>query len=73
MYFNDHGQPHFHAVHAEHEAKVAIATGEIYKGALPRRDVALVRRWARLHRVELEENWARARSHSALATIEPLP
>ncbi len=73
MYFRDHGPPHFHAEHGEHAAEVAIATGEIHEGALPRRDARLVRRWARLHRIELEENWARARSRSALVKIDPLP
>ena len=34
MYFLDHGQPHFHAEHAEHSAKVAISTGEIYEGCV---------------------------------------
>ena len=72
MYFDDHGQPHFHAEHAEHAAKVAIATGEIYEGALRRRDAGLVRRWALLQRAELEQNWVRARSHSALVSIDPL-
>jgi len=28
MYFNDHAPPHFHAIHGEHEATIAIATGE---------------------------------------------
>jgi Domain of unknown function (DUF4160) len=73
MYFLDHGPPHFHAERAEHAAKVAISSGEIYEGALPGRDARLLRRWARLHRVELEENWARARSHATLVSIDPLP
>jgi len=29
MYFDDHGQPHFHAEHAEHSARVAISTGDL--------------------------------------------
>jgi hypothetical protein len=73
MYFLDHGPPHFHAERAEHSAKVAIATGEVYEGGLPRRDSRLVREWAKLHRPELEENWIRARADQALATIDPLP
>jgi Domain of unknown function (DUF4160) len=72
MYFLDHGPPHFHAERAEHAAKVAIATGEIYDGALPRRDTRLVHKWAKLHRSELEENWTRARTDQALAKIDPL-
>lgn len=31
----DHRPPHFHAIHAEHEAQIDIATGEIIKGKLP--------------------------------------
>ena len=73
MYFLDHAPPHFHAERAEYSAKVAIATGEIYDGALLRRDARLVRRWARLRRSELEENWVRARTEQALFKINPLP
>lgn len=73
MYFLDHGPPHFHAESAEHLAKVEIATGKIYEGSLPRRDTRLVRRWAWMHRHELEENWTRARADLTLAKIDPLP
>jgi len=73
MYFLDHEPPHFHAESGEHSAKVEIATGEIYVGTLPRRDARLVRKWAQVHRRELEENWDRARGRDALASIDPLP
>jgi Domain of unknown function (DUF4160) len=32
MYFLDHPPPHFQAVYGEHEANVAIATGEVIHG-----------------------------------------
>lgn len=73
MYFRDHGPPHFHARSGEHSAKVAIATGEIYMGSLSRRDAHLVKKWARIHRPELEENWLHARTDQSLAKIDPLP
>ncbi len=37
MYFDDHPPPHFHARYGEYEAQVAIATGEVINGDLPRR------------------------------------
>lgn len=37
MYNNDHLPPHFHAEHAEHEAKFSIETLEMFEGQLPRR------------------------------------
>ncbi|MFP5488229.1 MAG: DUF4160 domain-containing protein [Acidimicrobiia bacterium] len=49
MYFDDH-PAHFHAKYGEHEAQVAIATGEVLRGELPRRARALVEEWAELHR-----------------------
>lgn len=73
MYFDDHPPPHFHARYGEFEAQVAIATGELLKGRLPRRAQALVEEWAALHRDELEEDWVRASRGQVLASIDPLP
>jgi hypothetical protein len=36
MYVKDHPPPHFQAVYGEYEANVAIDTGEVIEGALPR-------------------------------------
>lgn len=58
MFFDDHAPPHFHVEYQGHEANVAIATGEIIKGKLPRRAHAIVKQWCSDHRAELEENWA---------------
>jgi hypothetical protein len=72
MFFSDHGFPHFHARHAEGEAKVRIDTLEVMDTSLDRRQLRLVLAWAELHRDELEENWHRARSGERLLEIEPL-
>ena len=32
MYFDDHPPPHFHAKYGEHQAQIAIASGEVLNG-----------------------------------------
>jgi len=61
MYFDDHDPPHFHALHADGEAKVRIDSPELIESTLARRQVRFVLAWAELHQVELAENWRRAR------------
>jgi len=46
MYYNDHGPAHFHAKYGEYTAKIAIDTGEVMEGSLPKRAKALVRKMA---------------------------
>ncbi len=72
MYFGDHPPPHFHARYGEFEAKVAIATGEVIAGELPRRALSLVVEWTELHRDELMVDWALAERQEPLNRIEPL-
>jgi len=69
MYFLDHPPPHFQAVYGEHEANVAIATGEVIQGYLPRTAANIVKQWAMAHQVELMENWNRARAKVPLERI----
>ena len=73
MYFDDHPPPHFHAKYGEHQAQVAIDTGEILHGSLPRRALSLVQEWTELHRHELMDDWRRAERKEPLVTIDPLP
>jgi hypothetical protein len=61
MYVRDHSPPHFHAVYGEHEAFVAIETGEVIEGTLPRTAARLVKDWALAWQDQLRENWRRAR------------
>jgi uncharacterized protein DUF4160 len=72
MFFDDHGYPHFHARHAEGEAKVRIDNLEVIDSELGRRQLRFVLAWAELHQAELEENWRRARAGETLLQIEPL-
>jgi hypothetical protein len=55
MFFDDHGFPHFHARHAEGEAKVRIDNLEVMDSNLGRRQLRFVLAWAELHQEELEE------------------
>ena len=73
MYFEDHPPPHFHARYGEHEAQVAIATGDVLCGSLPRSASRLVKEWAELRRAELLDDWQRAERADPLVSIEPLP
>lgn len=72
MYYDDHGHPHFHARHAEGEAKVRIDELEVIESTMGRRELRFVMAWAELHQEELAENWSRARAGETLAEIEPL-
>ena len=72
MYYNDHSPPHFHAEYSEYEAIYEIDTIDVQRGELPRRAHALVVEWTTLHRMELTENWERARDGLPLRPIDPL-
>lgn len=73
IYSREHGVPHFHARHGDHEAVVAIDSGEVLTGGLPRREAKLVAQWWDLHQSELVDAWRRASSGHAPGTIDPLP
>jgi hypothetical protein len=72
IYWNDHAPPHFHAEYGEFEALINIETLEIIKGELPKTALELVRRWAKNHKKELEEDWILAQQKQSLKKIEPL-
>ena len=72
MYYDDHAPPHFHAVYAGQEVSLALADLRILQGRLPRRALGLLRAWGRLHRDELDKNWANARQGHPLDKIPGL-
>jgi hypothetical protein len=72
MYFLDHPPPLFQAIYGEHEANVAIATGEVIEGRLPPTAARLVKRWALVHQPELQSNWDHARAKLPLDRIAGL-
>jgi hypothetical protein len=59
--------------YGDEEAQVEIASGANIGGSMPRRDAALVKEWAHLHRSELEENWRLREQSLRLNKIDPLP
>jgi len=67
-----HARPHVHARYSGEAASVDF-DGELIAGSLPRRALALVADWARLHQDELEANWERARRDEPLEPIDSLP
>ncbi|HEX7341695.1 MAG TPA: DUF4160 domain-containing protein [Rhodanobacteraceae bacterium] len=69
MYFADHAPPHIHVEYQGHEALVAIDSGVILEGALPKRAAALVRQWCLDHAAELAQNWTRAQALQPLSRI----
>jgi len=57
MYWREHAPAHFHVVHGDDRASIAITTLQLIDGHLSRRDLALVTAWAILHQEQLLENW----------------
>ncbi len=72
MYHREHGVPHFHVTYGEHDATIAVETGEVLAGSLPRRVLRRVERWRALHEEELRENARLASERKALKKIEPM-
>jgi len=72
MYFSDHAPSHFHAIYGQYEAEVSIDKSMIIRGSLPPRAAELVQEWAKIYKMELEDNWKRARNHEPLKSIPAL-
>jgi hypothetical protein len=71
MYWRDHNPPHFHARYGDHEVEVNIRDGS-FRGAMPRRAMALIQAWRKAHTIELLADWALAQTGEDLAGIDPL-
>ncbi len=71
MYRPDHVPPHFHALYAEFEARIAIETLIVLTGHLPRSIMREVKAWATAHRAELLENWELCRRNQQPKPIAP--
>lgn len=72
MFFDDHAPAHFHAEYQGEEATFDF-DGRMLEGrirsATARR---LIKRWAKLHRAELEANWRRAKRLEPINQVAPL-
>jgi hypothetical protein len=72
IHYQEHPPPHFHAVYGDEVGQIEIQTGRLIEGRLPRRVLALVQEWRKLHIDELMEDWDLAQAHLRLKSIEPL-
>ena len=72
IYWEDHPLPHFHARYSGHEALIDIRSGNVIRGALPRRARTLVEEWRSLHIEDLLDNWERAEQRRPLLELDPL-
>lgn len=72
MFHNEHNPPHFHA---EYQGQRAIFNfnGEISKGTITSKTAKkLIKKWAKLHKKELNENWNKAVQGKQIDRIKPL-
>lgn len=72
MYYNDHGEPHFHVKYANQWGVFSIQDLRLTEGSLPRRVISLVLEWAFEHRPELIENWNLVIKKKPIKKIKPL-
>ncbi len=72
MFQNDHNPPHFHAVYQGQKAAFDF-DGNMLRGTIKSRTAkSLIKKWARLHKAELEENWKSAQKLRSIEKIAPL-
>lgn len=72
MFFDDHNPPHFHA---EYQGDMAVFDfrGNILAGDIRSRTaVRLIREWADMHQLELEQNWNEMQAGREFHKIPPL-
>ena len=55
MWHDDHPPAHIHAEYQGFEALIAIDTGEVVQGNLPRKVAAILKEWCATHRDELRD------------------
>jgi Domain of unknown function (DUF4160) len=69
MNYNDHSPPHFHARHGGERVVVEIETGAVLAGRMSPPALRRVLKWAGLRRIELLEDWRRARLNQPMLPI----
>jgi hypothetical protein len=72
MFYKEHSPPHFHADYQGQRASFDF-DGKLIKGGLESKTARrLIRKWAQIHRKELEENWGNIKKGKQLNKIAPL-
>jgi hypothetical protein len=72
IYYDDHNDPHFHAIYGDDEVEVKIGDLSVAAGRLPPRAMGLVIEWASSRQSALDEDWKLAEQHLPLKKIRPL-
>ena len=72
MFHREHEPVHFHAEYQGQQAKFDLDGAMIAGNIQSRTARRLIRRWAALHRRELEVNWKNMKAGRHLERIEPL-
>lgn len=67
-----HHLPHIHVKYAEFNASIAIESGDLLAGEMPRKQMRLVQAWIELRRDELMADWELAQGGEMPFKIEPL-
>lgn len=62
IHLKDHLPPHLHAMFAGAEAQIAIATGEVLQGSLPRAKTRAVQTWLAANREQVAYIWTEIRA-----------
>jgi hypothetical protein len=70
MWHDDHPPPHIHVEYQGFEALVAIKTGQVLQGSLPRKVASIVSDWCHVHQTELLSNWEHAQRFEPLERIQ---
>ena len=72
MFYSEHNPPHFHAEYQGSEG-VFNFEGEMLQGNIKSNTaLKLIKEWALLRNIELEENWKNITDKAAINKIEPL-
>jgi len=72
MFYSEHNPPHFHAEYQGSEG-IFNFEGEMIQGNIKSNTaLQLIKEWAVLRNIELEENWKNITDKAAINKIEPL-
>ena len=72
MFYSEHNPPHFHAEYQGSEG-IFNFEGEMIQGNIKSNTaLKLIKEWAVLRNIELEENWKNITDKAAINKIEPL-
>jgi hypothetical protein len=72
MFYREHEPEHFDAEHQSQHGKFDLDGRMIVGNITSKTAQKLIREWARLHRAELEANWAKMKAGKPLERIAPL-